>query len=197
MGNNDDLELEEKVIGSANSQCKSSDKGKATGVLYQQGPTVRAHNGKIIGCDHGGYIVKHCYDASHSPFKFNTFYFYTEKYFHSHTIPHSHAHAFLDIRIRNTTHAIWFYAIRQGEKHHTTHNGVFHSFTYTDPATHQPKSSSDWNLFMSFTTSPHSIRSIVYYHYVEQYSAAIHGVTLHYERATASSVLHYGAIPSK
>lgn len=197
---NTSLETENSLVGvgAYNSSCKSSDNGKGVGVMYQQQGAVKIHNGRIIGCDSEGYIVRHCSDASKgSPFKYDKFYFYNEKYFRTHNINHSHAHAFIDIGIRNNKHVFCYYGKEKDAKNLHTHNGIFHSFTYKDPTTKKSVTSSDFSTFLSLSTSPHLVSKIVYYHYVEEYDNKKHQTVLRYVKTSASDIKHYGEVPNK
>jgi len=194
------LQTEGVLIGatSYNSSCSLSDNYKGIGVLYQQQGNVKVHNGRIIGCDGQGYIVRHCTDASKgSPFKYDKFYFYSEKYFHTHNIQHSHAHAFIDIGIRNNKHVFCYYGKEKGAKNLHTHNGVFHSFSYKDPITKKSVTSSDFTTFLNFRMTPHSVNNIVFYHYIQEYDNKKHQTVLKYVKTSANDIKHYGEVPNK
>ena len=183
--------------GNFNSTCNALDYGKAVGVMYQKKGDVKIHNGRIIGCDGAGYIVKHCANASNGyPFKFDTFYFYNEKYFNSHKINKSNAYPFINIGIRDTQKAFCYYGRREGANKFDTHNGVFHSFKYINDSK-KLVTSSNYDLFLSYRYKPSAVQEIVYYHYVVNYDPKTHKSFLQYEKAKAIKIQHFGEIPFK
>lgn len=184
----------DEVENNSNSVCSISDINKAIAVLYEDGDIIRVINGKIIGCENGGFIVRTCNTYGHpSDLSYLDFHFYNDEYYRTHILSSPNSYPFINIAIREINSAFWYFGERNRNPYFTFYTGFFYS--YTTP--NLDKTFTDLNtLLKSANFIPRRlVGELVYYFYIVHYDFN-NNPTLKCLKSTSNIILHLDEIPS-
>ena len=184
----------DEVENNSNSVCNISDINKGIAVLYKDGDIIRVINGKIIGCENGGYIVRTCSpNCQTSGLSFLNFQFYNDEYYRTHILSSPNSYPFINIAIREVSSAFWYFGERDRNNYFTFYTGFFYS--YTTPKL--DKTYTDLNTFLKSTTfiPRRLVGELVYYFYIVHYGFN-NSPILKYLKTTSNIVFHLDEIPS-
>ena len=184
----------DEVENNSNSVCNVSDINKGIAVLYKDGNIIRVINGKIIGCENQGYIVRTCNPNSQtSGLSFLDFHFYNAEYYRTHIISSPNSYPFINIAIRDVDSAFWYFGERDGNNNFTFYTGFFYSYTTPNPT----GTYTDLNTFLKSTTfiPRRLVGKLVYYYYIIDYGFD-NNPTLKCLKATSNVIFHLDKIPT-